>query len=97
MATQISVTLDDIQHGERKSCTNCPVARAIGRHLPEWVTLEAGALSLDFYWPNSSIRIQTPSIAEKFIVDFDQGYKVKPISFMLDLDPVFAAMEVGAA
>jgi hypothetical protein len=97
MATQISVTLDDIQHGERKSCTNCPVARAIGPFLPPGVEIQVGPIYLDFYWKNGSTRIQTPSIAEKFIVDFDQGYAVKPISFMLDLDPVFAAMEVGAA
>jgi hypothetical protein len=97
MATQISVTLDDIQHGERKSCTNCPVARAIGRHLPAWVSVEVGPLHIKYIGQSSEGFITTPHRARLFMDVFDIGAPVKPISFMLDLDPVFAAMEGEAA
>ena len=75
----IHVTQEDIDHGRRRSCTNCPVALALERITGEmW---EVGLLSawklLEKSYPSKTL----PKKAHKFILAFDEGRKTKPFSF----------------
>jgi hypothetical protein len=96
MTVTIDVTAKDIEKGYQGSCTACPVALAVMRHLKPGLFPSVG----------SAVRIHmfgdyvghcrgfalTPLVAISFMGDFDAGIKVSPFSFTLDLpEEVLAA------
>lgn len=74
---KITVTQEDIEEGQARSCHRCPVAlamsRTIGRELVVYPHY-AGTLGMD-------VVCFFPSEVEQFIADFDEGKPVKPFSF----------------
>lgn len=46
--TTIEVTREDIDHGERRSCSNCPYALAVQRLCKEGVTVIVGIADVEF-------------------------------------------------
>lgn len=84
--TTISVTADDILHGERCQCTLCPVAlatkRCTGAHL---VSVAADQITL-FFRDGSHMRFETPNSVKSFIRDFDDKRAVAPFEFEIPLE-----------
>jgi hypothetical protein len=81
----IEVTQEDIDAGKREDCRNCPIALAVKRACPNWLNIavswqvEADTINGD------PIEIQLPQEAEDFVGMFDDGMKVQPFTFTLDL------------
>jgi len=80
---RVEVTMDDIAHGERHSCTQCPIARALKRqgHMAD--------PSVDGLYIQDDERGmcgRTPSEANQFIQMFDDGCHVEPFAFDLTLE-----------
>jgi hypothetical protein len=74
----VHVTQDDIDHGQRISSTNCPVARAMSRDLG--VTVHVG-------WGDVLIgnqRYVLAEIADEWAARFDNREKVEPLTFSFD-------------
>lgn len=87
---RIEVTQSDIDHGERGSCTACPIAIALERHLGCHVTVQEN--DTEVAPPCAWIRIQRdgsqhqlPGSAESFIRRFDDGKSVAPFAFNLNI------------
>ena len=78
MLFHITVTEDDIRHGEQFSPTSCPVALAVDRELSATFTVSGfGGIAFegegeDFF------HVDTPQEVTGFIQDFDAGCEVKP-------------------
>lgn len=73
----IEVTNEDIRHGRRNSCSNCPVALAISRKLGKQAFLGSHTWRIDgtkHFLPDGVIR---------FIHDYDLYRPVTPIQFEL--------------
>lgn len=82
MVTEIiEVRQEDIDRGVRGACNQCPVALAIRRTLPG-IRAMADSLRLDLT-PN--YFVWTPSVARRFILDYDRGQPVHPFSFPLEI------------
>lgn len=85
----ISVTQDDITHGRCMDCYNCPVARAIQRHLRKDCTAQVGGGDYLIRSPWFILaRGMLPSEARQFILRFDmalQQHQAAPIEFPLEL------------
>lgn len=86
MQCVIDVTETDISLGERKDCSECAVARAIHRKLPndrvQIVEHEGYQIEIG---PAVIIK-NLPLPIVNFINDFDAGLPVSPFSFHLDPD-----------
>lgn len=81
MTYLIDVTREDIEDGERDSCTSCPVAIAIQRATGKVASVDYGRLELP-----GCATIRLPDFVEKFTLDFDSGAPVEPFSFLIDLE-----------
>jgi hypothetical protein len=90
MKLTIDVTADDIEHGKRRDCNNCPVARAIQRHF-HTVKVGVGAV---IYWDTPwhdlyNVYCVPPDSVFEFISRFDNNpidyERPQPISFELEI------------
>lgn len=78
--TRVQVTAEDIAHGERGNCNECPVARAIMRAVPgsapnvgyDIVSAGIGGMAADL-----------PGDAVDFIDRYDQEVGAEPFEFDL--------------
>lgn len=80
----VRVTAGDIAHGFRNSCSDCPIALALKRALPEF----DNKLSVDtdsFYGDWDGEMHPLPQKAQDFIFDLDAGRHVKPFTFVVRL------------
>jgi hypothetical protein len=88
---KVDVTLDDIAHGEKMSCSRCPIARAVGRAFPDAQEIHtAGNIFVQLPPDEGKAyprRYQggTPEEARKFMNAFDGGHPVSPICFDIAL------------
>ena len=81
----INVTQEHIDNGLKRTCGKCPVALAL---------LSAGApdpfVGKDMVWIDFSdpdcMGIVLPKEAHNFIHEFDEGKKVEPFSFTLNIN-----------
>lgn len=91
MKTQIKVTSDCIDAGERLSAFGCPVALAIQAYLKPTARAGVGRVGIGFYSAESqkSVSVGVLDAVVKFIVAFDGGGEVAPFSFDLDIPAAF--------
>lgn len=74
---EIHVTQEDIDHGRKGSCVNCPIARAAYRALRGWVEVHQFELN------HMGKLYELPPLAIEFILDFDSDCRVEPFTFTL--------------
>lgn len=80
-AITFEVTQDDIDHGRRRDCKDCPIARSAAREFPGYHVLVDSELGLENRESRNYYCASLPGEARAFIVDFDQGWPVNPFSF----------------
>lgn len=85
MKIEIKVTRNDIRLGERWSCRECPIALAIRRDLGLLPNVCGAGIELQGVLGNVLLTAACPAEANDFIGDFDSGFKVKPLTFTLDI------------
>jgi hypothetical protein len=79
---KITVTQEDIDRGQRKSMTKCPVARAVQAATgAEHVSVARSTIVVDFW---SGVR---PDVVAEFIKRYDYGFDVQPFEFDMDFEP----------
>jgi hypothetical protein len=87
---QVSVTQEDIEHGDRRCRGTCPVARALDRWLlppGALVDYKGGAIEsgTSYYSWTRYYFFALPDTAASFMKTFDVGGRVEPFSFMITL------------
>ena len=91
MATiHVEVTQEDIDRGERESCKNCPVARALWHALEPMGRFDlVHAVGENFtLFPIGKpmwIDVPSPNSVKDFILAFDAEAEVEPFSFDLQI------------
>lgn len=96
---RIEVTQDDIDHGVRFNCFECPAHRAIWRSLeldagcPEGTWLGVGS-KIVLHHDRQSLEIPTPPVLGEWINDFDSlgRHAVSPITVEMDLSPFWSLL-----
>ena len=87
----IEVTQDDIDKGLRCNGTECPVALALQRYVKDAALVTSAFVYFERKWQGSHPYFdtnkiaETPAVASRFILDFDQHKSVTPFSFNLDI------------
>lgn len=82
----VEVTSEDITHGKRFDCGECPIARAVLRLFPGASEVSASPTHIElFHDKEGDLRGMTPPEAELFMRRFDCGYQVSPFSFQIML------------
>ena len=83
MSTIITVTQEDIDHGKKGDCGECPIARAAKRAFPAlFPTVSCYNLYLDSApGRDDGHGTPLPQKASEFVQDFDRGRPVEPFSF----------------
>jgi hypothetical protein len=77
----VKITADDIAAGETVSANNCPIALALKRHFPRRKEIAVGDWSIRL----GSTVIGIPKKAERFLDRFDDGKRVRPFSFEIEI------------
>ena len=95
MIVKIDVTQDDLGHGVKRSCRQCPGALAINRHLEKHAVVEVDEDTITIHqyrdnqgrgaYPRISTTFLTPLPLRNFVFAFDMGFAVYPFSFDLNL------------
>lgn len=80
---KIQVTQDDIDHGKKRSCSGCPIGRAIARATGKDCLVGQSSVKLGKTWFRTPEErwLVLPDIASMFIRRFDDGEKVEPFEF----------------
>jgi hypothetical protein len=84
----VHVTQGDIDAGIKVNATSCPVARALRRQFA-WASVGPSTLKVADIAPSPHVRYKLPEEGTAFILAFDTGEDVSPISF----DATFAEVE----
>lgn len=84
---RIEVTERCIREGRPRSCTECPVAKAVQLHLPIGHTCSVDSFGLQIKDKIGHIVYQTSHTLAvySFITAYDYGGSVSPFSFELEL------------
>lgn len=81
---EINVTEGDIKRGIKENTLTCPIARATNRAFKYKEGVAVGVWTLSLYLSkNKPILVNLPIKAQRFIIRFDDGKKVKPFKFIL--------------
>ncbi len=86
---RIEVTQDDIDHGVRRECDRCPIARALKRATGEaWDVGESNdhQATTCRRGGDRAKWLKLPDEATNFMFAFDNGFPVWPFSFEFDPD-----------
>jgi len=88
IVVDIYVTDDDIRDGDPANCSECPIALAISRAVPNVAVhvFDDSIIIMPFADGESNFTLTLPVNACNFIHYFDNGLPVQPFSFQLDLD-----------
>lgn len=82
----ITVTKEDIECGQRRDPENCAIARALVRAgLDHFGVMGPSIMVADGWGRLASLRL--PEEVSDWILNFDAGNLVEPLSFKLDLPP----------
>ncbi len=91
MTIVVDVTAENIAKGVKDDCSRCPVALAIRRALSlnvnetsDYVTVNED--EIEIRRDGRNLSIETPEVAEEFILNFDYGDPVEPFTFPLELE-----------
>lgn len=80
----ITVTREDIEHGQRRDPEQCAIARALMRAgLDHFGVMGPSVMVADGWGRLTSLRL--PESVSDWIFNFDAGNPVEPISFRLDI------------
>ncbi len=80
---RINITAADVESGQcalasgEDPCTNCPMARAVGRALRRKVQVTNGSV-----WVGDDVY-PLPEAARRFVAEANRGRTVKPMRFEL--------------
>ena len=89
MNLHVEVTAEDIAAGEKGHCQRCPIALAMLRCPNVFSVVVGEEISVQTYdqdqWTEPYVA-ECPSVASKFVGDFDSGDKVEPFSFDIELE-----------
>lgn len=89
MLYQFEVTQEDIDHGIRYSCRECPIARVINRTFSKEILVDGANLSVPFCADIVGIieykLFELPQEVKNSIRDFDKQLKVEPFTFEMEL------------
>lgn len=79
---KITVTQEDIENGEPRRCSLCPIALAISRAFThgEFISIGAGG----FWSINGERQPKLPKIVEDWIRSFDKNETVEPFKFTIN-------------
>jgi hypothetical protein len=81
---KVRVTKNDIQKGTRRDKDQCPIGLALSRRGYDEVTVDKRAVALER--KGKYVRaLPLPPEAQVFITRFDNGERVEPFTFELDL------------
>jgi hypothetical protein len=104
MNVTVQVTQSHIDHGERATCSSCPVALALKDVLTHGWMPYVGDYSIRIYdllrvdvcggLSDCHLELFTPKEATDFIHKFDDRRAVDPFSFKLELPWYFIRKEV---
>jgi hypothetical protein len=90
---RVVVTAEQIQRGQ-PGCGECPVALAF-RDLG-FPRVSVGTNDIVIFFGATPVSVKLPPIVRDFILDWDSGYQVSPLTFWVDLRSVMADLrEVG--
>jgi hypothetical protein len=89
----VEVTQEDIAMGQKANCTCCPIALAIDRIVTPNISVNVNQSRVWFSelvkdsdnWRVIPYHANLPEDAAQFILHFDSGHYVGPISFELDV------------
>lgn len=87
MVHTIQMIQEDCDLGRKRSCSECPIARAIKRTLPQYPNVEVSGWEIILH-RNDRKMIKIINLAENidyFIWNFDMGYCPEPIKFELEI------------
>ena len=84
-SVQIYVDQECIKAGVKGNPKYCPIALACKKYLPKGTVNFVGPLTMNI----GGIDIISPKEVSPFVRDFDNGNKVEPFDFTLDLTKVF--------
>lgn len=76
----INVSRWDIWFGRRRDARRCPIARAIRKQLPKGSIVIVDPIIITI----NDHDHDTPIVARDFMRAFDEGSKVKPITFEIN-------------
>lgn len=79
---RIEVTQEDIDHGVRGSCKECPIARAMQRAGFKFPRVNR--YSAWWFFPYGQCDL--PDIAQRAVRRFDLGHGMSPFAFDLDVE-----------
>jgi hypothetical protein len=102
MKLTINVTQEDIDKGEQLDCFTCPIALAAFRVISGTPWMLVGAYSRYLRLFDSSITVWTheidiewPDRVRLWVMGFDCGDEMQPISFEVDTDDGVTVGEEG--
>ncbi len=81
---KIEVTEDDIEHGTKKDCGKCPIARAVSRVYKTNIVDVQDADDIEIGVITHQAAQADKRAVSNFITAFDNGDPVKPFSFTLE-------------
>ena len=76
----IKVTQEDINNGEKSSCTGCPIALALRRKFRAAKQVEVGTSMVNIWYDEKLKQIKLPKSITTFIERFDDGCGVQPFT-----------------
>jgi hypothetical protein len=89
VAVTVDVTQNDIAHGRRGLCRECPAALAMERAGIVEPRVRNTELWLRTAHEHRLVKVRLPESAAKFIDDFDANRTVEPFSFQIDIPDQF--------
>jgi hypothetical protein len=84
MLYTINVTEEDILHGARSNCMDCPVARAMQRVIGKPIKVGLSRIYVDYDRDTMTVVPLNDEVS-RFIHNFDRFYSVEPFSFQIEL------------
>jgi hypothetical protein len=79
MKVEINVTQEHIDNGLADKCFACPVALALSEKVKPAAAVHRGLILI------GEKNLSQPLSVAEFVNDFDEGVKVEPFSFSLDI------------
>jgi hypothetical protein len=87
MKTLVKVTRKHIKNGVIKSCIKCPVSLALLDAFTNVPAVLSDELRLTvFKTDDSRLMARAPRSVTRFIMNFDNGKKVRPFNFIFDTE-----------
>jgi hypothetical protein len=80
----INVTAKNIKEGRISDPHHCPISEAVRRRFPNVDRVDTGSEEVSAVYETFEAKASLPERAQSFIIQFDNGKKVKPFRFTTD-------------